>query len=183
MRYRRWMVDNYSSRRGFVRTIYHQLLFYTGRYQKYKNVDWDRVERLVFVCKGNICRSAYAEAVARSLGCDAISCGVDAIEGAPANNDALEVANSHGLDLSQHKTQPIRSATLKKSDLLVVMEPWQIDYLQSEFDGQYQYSLLGLWVSPILPHLQDPYGAPHMYFDKCFSYIDKSVKAISVKVI
>lgn len=175
---RRWISRNYSSRRGLVRTLWHQLLFYLGRYRRYKKIDWSKVERLVFVCKGNICRSAYAEAVAKSLACEAISCGVDTIESAPANREAIETAARHGFDLNHHKTQTVKCVTFKSSDLLIAMEPWQVDVLEKHLNGKYQYSLLGLWTKTALPHLQDPYGASSLYFDKCFSNIEQGVRAV-----
>ena len=32
-----------------------------GRYAAYRDIDWHGVERLVFVCAGNICRSPYGD--------------------------------------------------------------------------------------------------------------------------
>ena len=63
-----WLRDNYGSRRGFVRTWWHRLRYLLGGYRAYRQVDWNSVERLVFVCKGNICRSAYAGALVTSRG-------------------------------------------------------------------------------------------------------------------
>ena len=125
-----WLARCYGSRRGFIRTYWHRLLYFLGRYRSYRKVDWQSIERLVFVCKGNICRSAYAEAVARSLGVDAISCGLDTVEDAPANKDAILTAKSLGFDLQEHKTTPIMYLVLRKTDLLVAMEPWQGEFLE-----------------------------------------------------
>ena len=101
---KRWLSNNYGSRRGFVSTYWHRLLYLFGRYHSYGQVDWSSIERLVFICKGNICRSAYAEAVARSLGINAISCGIDTIEDAPANDCAISEAKQQGIDLNGHVT-------------------------------------------------------------------------------
>lgn len=182
MSYRFWVVQNFSSHRGLLRTVWHQLLFSLGRHRQYKNIDWSSVERLVFVCKGNICRSAYAEQITRSMGYPSISFGVDTRGDDPADADAIKMADQHGFDLSQHKTQPVMNITLNTSDLLVAMEPWHIDVLKEKFGSKYQYSLLGLWARPVLPHLQDPYGADATYFDKCFSYIENAVKTLVSQV-
>ena len=178
----RWLARRYGSRRGLVRTYWHRLRYHLGAYRQYKKIDWKSVDRLVFVCKGNICRSAYAEAVAKSLGCEAISCGIDTIKDAPANLDAVMMADKHGFDLKQHKTQPVKCAALKSSDLLIAMEPWQLEFLQKDMGGKYQYSLLGLWTETVLPHLQDPYGASSFYFDRCFLIIEQGVQVITKKV-
>ncbi len=178
----RWLARRYGSRKGFVYTFGHRLLFYIGRYQHYRNVDWHTIDRLVFVCKGNICRSAYAEAVAQSLGINAISCGLDTIENAPANAAAIRTAEKFGLNLKQHKTNQLMYVLLKKTDLLIAMEPWQADYLRKNLMSKYQYSLLGLWGRPQLPYIHDPYGASPIYFEKCFTYIHQSVNELAKKI-
>ena len=178
---KRWLAEHYGSRRGFVRTYWHRLLYILGRYRNYQKVDWQSVDRLVFVCKGNICRSAYAEAVARSLGIEAISCGLDAIEDAPANEAAVLTARKMGFHLEEHKTTPIMYLILRKSDLLVAMEPWQATFLEQHLIRKHGCTLLGLWSRPISPHVQDPFGASSTYFRHCFAYIEKSVYEIAKK--
>jgi protein-tyrosine phosphatase len=134
------------------------------------------------VFKGNICRSAYAEAVARSLGVDAVSCGVDTQNGLPANDEAIKTAATKGFDLSTHKTTAIQSLVLRSTDLFVAMEPWQVERIGREFGNECNCSLLGLWGVPANPHIQDPYGASTFYFINCFNYIEDSVNEIAKKI-
>ena len=177
-----WMARHYGSRRGFLRTYWHHLLYLLGGYREYRKVDWQSVERLVFVCKGNICRSAYAEAVAKSLGIDAISCGLDTIEDAPANREAINTAKRLGFNLQEHRTTPIMYLILRKTDLLVSMEPWQGEFLKRHLVKKHQSTLLGLWSRPILPYIQDPYGSKQPYFETCFNYIQSSVNELAKKI-
>lgn len=172
----------YGSHRGSLRTYWHRFLYMLGAYDKYSNVNWDEIDRLVFVCKGNICRSAYAEAIARSLGINAISCGISTIIDAPANADAVEIAGKRGVDLTQHKTTPIMYVILRKTDLVVAMEPWQADTLDRNIKRRHFITLLGLWLRPQRPHIQDPYGHSKIYFDNCFEYIENSVYEITKKI-
>lgn len=176
------LARSYGSRRGFLRTYWHRLLYFLGRYRGYRNVDWQSIERLVFVCKGNICRSAYAEAVAYSLGLNAVSCGLDTIENAPANKDAILAAKKLGVDLEGHRTTPIMCLMLRETDLLVAMEPWQCEYLDKHMAGKNSCTLLGIWSQPVLPHIQDPYGSSPAYFSKCFGYIQESVYELAKNV-
>lgn len=177
-----WLANHYGSRRGFVRTYWHRLRYYFGAYHVYSNIDWQSVERLVFVCKGNICRSAYAEVVARSLGIEAVSCGLDTIEHSRANESAMRAAKRSGFNLDEHRTRPVMYLDLKKTDLLVAMEPWQAEYLDKHLMREHVCTLLGLWTRPRLPHLQDPYSAVDTYFDNCFTSIRSGVSAIVSKV-
>ena len=178
----RWFAERYGSRRGFVLTWWYRLRYILGNYRHYQQVDWKSVERLVFVCKGNICRSAYAEAVARSLGIESISCGIDTIDGATANGEAIRAAATKGFDLRGHRTTPLQSLMFNKNDLLIAMEPWQVAHLHRQLGNEFQCTLLGLWGEAVRPHIQDPFGASAEYFYNCFNYIEKSVNGIVRKV-
>jgi protein-tyrosine phosphatase len=177
-----WFANRYGSRRGFALTFWHQFLYSIGKYRAYRKVDWESVERLVFVCKGNICRSAYAESVAKSLNIQTISCGVDTRNGSPANSDAIQVAKARGKNLSKHKTTSLNELSLRKGDLLVAMEPWQAKHLESELGSGCKSTLLGIWSVSKRPYIQDPYGASTAYFNNCFSFIEKSVHEITYKI-
>ena len=158
------------------------MLYLFGRYRGYRQVDWNSVERLVFVCKGNICRSPYAEAVAQSLGGVSTSCGIDTIKGGPANADAISAATVKGISMMGHKTKPIQSLVLKKGDLLIAMEPWQAEYLKQKLVKGSRCTLLGLWGAPINPYIHDPFGNATIYFNNCFSYIEKAVYEITRQI-
>lgn len=177
-----WLAEHYGSRRGYIRTYWHRIHFLIGSYRHYRKVDWTSIERLVFVCKGNICRSAYAEAIARSLGVDSVSCGIETQYNLPANDDAIQTAKARGTDLSNHKTTPIQSLNIHDTDLLLVMEPWQLEYITREYGKKYRCTLLGLWGVPVNPYIQDPYGASSLYFNHCFNYIEKTVHEVAKKV-
>lgn len=176
--FKSWIVNRYGSYTGFVEIYRHKFFNSIGVYRQYREIEWDSVERLVFICKGNICRSAFAEAVARTYGVEAVSCGIDTVEGASANKMAIQTAKNVSVDLNHHKTTPITNLTLKNTDLLVAMEPGQINSLRSLYEDKYQYTLLGLWLKPTLPHLYDPYGTSPSYFRYCFENIETAVSSI-----
>ena len=179
---RQWIADRYGSYRGFLSTWWHRLLYYLGRYRGYRRVDWMAVERLVFVCKGNICRSAYAEAFALGRGLASSSCGMDTRTGAEADGDAIQAARLRGIDLSRHRAMPIQSMTIGKGDLLVVMEPEQAEQLKRVTGDDHQFTLLGIWGGATRPYIRDPYGASPVYFNNCFECIERSVDGIIGKI-
>jgi len=177
-----WFKDNYGTRRGALLTHGYRALSLFGKYRAQRKINWNEVERLVFVCKGNICRSAYAEAVAKSVGVESISCGIDTVNGKPANDLAREISLGRGFDLGEHKTTTVQSLTFNKTDLLLAMEPWQGEYLLEHLSAGNSCTLLGLWGSPITPHIHDPYGTSQIYFDRCFNYIENTVYEIAGKI-
>jgi protein-tyrosine phosphatase len=180
--YKRMILDRFGSRRGAIRTYWHKLKYSFGIYRDYSKVDWSNIDRLVFVCKGNICRSAYAEVVAKSLGVDAISCGISTRNDFPANADAIRIAAERGTDLSEHRTTPAMYVLFKKTDLIVALEPWQAATLTENLQRKHYITLLGLWLSPLRPHVPDPYGLSDVYFNNCFDYIENAVNEITKKI-
>ena len=164
------ILDRFGSRRGAIRTYWSKLKQGFGAYHDYSKIDWSNIDRLVFVCKGNICRSAYAEVVAKSLGIDAISCGISTKNDLPANADAIKVADERGVDLTKHKTTPVMYVIFRKTDLIVAMEPWQADNLTKNLQRKHYITLLGLWLTPLRPHISDPYGLTTIYFNNCFDF-------------
>lgn len=176
------LLDRYGSRRGILRTYWHRVKYSFGAYRRYRKIDWNNIDRLVFICKGNICRSAFAERVAKSLGVDAISCGVSTQIDYPANADAIKAAERRGVDLGSHRTTPIMYAILRKTDLIIAMEPWHAHTLTTNLKRKHSITLLGLWAAPLRPHIQDPYGFSEICFDNCFDYIESSVNEITKKI-
>ncbi len=179
---RHWIDNHYGSRRGLARYWWFKIQYLLGRFRPYRRIDWRSVDRLVFVCRGNICRSAYAEAVSLARGYESVSCGLDTVRGAPANETANQVAESRGINLRSHRTTPIEELSLRTNDLLVAMEPWQARYLEREFGKTNACTLLGLWAPNTSPYIHDPFSSTSAYFKKCFLVIEHSVDAITGEV-
>jgi protein-tyrosine phosphatase len=165
---------------GLVHHYAHQVRHMLGSYSWLKRVEWNRVTRLVFVCKGNICRSPYAEARARAMGLPCSSFGLEAGLHAPANPSAIRAARARGLDLTGHRTQGANEFPIATGDLLTAMEPWHAAVLQTRpMPVGAQVTLLGLWCSPSRPHIEDPFGLSDEYFQTCFGTIDKAIAIMS----
>ena len=112
----------------------------------------DKVENILVVCKGNICRSPLAEAYLRSIlpnsGITVASAGLDTTDGKPAHPFAKSVADLHGLTLERHLTAQITREMVDRADVILVMELAQLNsmlklcprvrdkvFVLSEFNG------------------------------------------------
>ena len=107
-----------------MRSIVYGAAASLGAGRRYRKVDGTRVRRLVFVCKGNICRSAFAEAMAAKHGLAAKSMGVEAENGVPAAQAAIAAARAFGIDLSSHRATHFAKFQLAHDDLVVGFEPF-----------------------------------------------------------
>jgi protein-tyrosine phosphatase len=176
---------DYGRKSGWLR---HQLAVFrllAGRFGRFEQIDWNGVKRVVFVCKGNICRSAYAEAKARELGLETASFGLDARDGVGADPQMTEVAGQRGLDLTPHRAQSLRRFVMQAGDLLVALEPNQADTLIMNLKNSgvaAQVTLLGLYDHPRRPHVEDPFGLTPEYFDTCCGIIDRAVGQIQTRL-
>lgn len=170
-----------GGRRAAVRSFWAKTLGHLRHYSSAERIEPSRINRIVFVCKGNICRSAYAKAYVRAqYDFEVASAGLDAIAGMSANASAQECAHGRGVDLSNHTSRPVHDLTATKSDLFLAFEPAQAQQLKrvySESIGS-QVALLGCFGRDYLPYIHDPYGLSNAYFEVCFSRIESSVDGL-----
>ncbi len=170
---------NFANWRGLIRTLLSDIRWRLGGYKAYRSVDWEKVERLVFVCQGNICRSPFAHYVAakREIDLPVVSIGLATTTGVAANDVAISVASDHGVNLKEHRATDISDFAIKEGDLFMVMEDRHIDKLMKNSHGEsLQIGLLGLWCEPPFALLYDPFMQERTYFDACFGRIKKSVE-------
>ena len=170
----RFFRESHGTHRGFVRTLLAELEYVLGRLDAFVQPELKDVERLVFVCQGNICRSCYGDWLARRLGLNACSFGLATTTNQPAFPDAVEAAARFGVDLGAHRTTDVRDFKPLPGDLYLVMEPRQARRLQQLAFAQ-RIALLGAWASPHRMHLHDPHTLSRGYFQTCFTLIHSAV--------
>jgi protein-tyrosine phosphatase len=168
---------NYGTFRGFVRSALAHAEFVAGRLEPHLRPP-AQTKRLVFVCLGNINRSAFAEAAARGLGANTCSIGLSTSTGAPAFRTAVEIAPEFGLDLREHKATDILDYVFEPGDLLLVMEIRHAHRLVARGIPAESIALLGHWASPRRIHLHDPHTLSDAYFRTCFTLIRSAVEGV-----
>lgn len=170
--------DTYGSKKGFLYYLIHTLKYKLNiDYTQYEDIP-KNVTRYVFVCKGNICRSALAETIAKNSKVSTSSFGIDTTSGCPADKRAIQIAKKIGLDLSSHKTTAIEDFTPKPGDLYICMEPDHINGLKKALPSVKDIILLGLIGHSKNPYIHDPYSSNSTYFENCAKTISKRVANI-----
>lgn len=164
--------NNYGSKLGLLRYAVYELLRILGFYRSFKKVDFTQVQRLVFVCHGNICRSPLGEAVARKQGVATISFGLSTRGNAPADPRAITWAEANGYELLRHRTLRVDQYQPQIGDLLIGMEPKHVYALSKNFcHSPVQITLAGLWLNSPIAYLHDPYNTDQKYFSRCETFV------------
>ncbi len=141
----------------------------------------ENVRRLVFVCHGNICRSAYAWGVARDLGLNSASFGLSTISGKPAHEPARQAAIAMGHPIEEHLTTRVQDFVPQAGDYLLAMEHRHLRKLAALPNLAYlPRGLLGSYASPPMPHLHDPYLLDPAFMEACLRRVESAVQGLAV---
>lgn len=140
---------------------------------------------IVFVCAGNICRSALAEqffrraiAEGRVAPRPVSSVGLIAEHDDRAIAETLHAARKAGLDLDGHRARRFDAATVPTDAWLFVMEPSQRDaVLGATGFAPERVRLLGE-LAPGPATIADPEYGTEAVFDACVSRIGACVDAL-----
>ncbi len=171
-----WLTDiNFGTLRGAVRLALGEAEFLSGRLAPFLQPDFGATQRLVFVCLGNINRSAFAQAVAALLGLRAVSIGLSTTTGAPAFPMAVDAATRYGLDLNPHRATNYEDYVPAKGDLLLAMEVRHARELVRRGISPQSIALLGHWARPHRIHIHDPHTLSEAYFRTCFAILHSAV--------
>ncbi len=139
------------------------------------------VRSVLFLCKGNICRSPLAEVYfasqirRRNQSMLVRSAGIETTPGKPAHTFAKEIALQHGISLASHSTTPLYYDLIHGSDLVVVMEVAQKDRVVKLYpQAKPKVFVLGQFCRTGSWDIDDPYSGTQDDFRVCFERIRDS---------
>ena len=168
--------DQFGTYRGLIRLLLSRSMDIVGAYSQYRQIDWSRVERLVPVCWGNICRSPFADVYARRRAHNTVSLGLSTTTGLSADPMAVDVGAEFDVDLMPHRAVSIEDFDMRPGDLYLMMEDRHIRSMANRVDSVgAQMALLGLWCEPKVPLLYDPKSLSPEYFRTCYGRIQQSL--------
>lgn len=147
--------------------------------------DAPAIRRIVFVCTGNICRSAMAEhllrhwSAERGLDLDVSSCGVAAESWYEMPAAARRLLSAEGVTAFTHKARLATRGALRGADLILVMERAHADHLTEQFpEFTARIRLLREHAGFGDADVADPMGRPEEAFARCLSVLKESLEAM-----
>lgn len=147
--------------------------------------------RILFVCTGNTCRSALADAIARKVAVERglaeieiVSAGTSAWDGAPASDGALLVGMERGLDLSQHRSQTLTRQLVRDADLVLAMGPHHLERIEA-LGGTGKAYLLTDFASrgAVARPVNDPIGGELDVYRATADELDQEVRRVFDRIL
>jgi len=145
------------------------------------------IDSILFICKGNICRSPFAEhmgsKILKEKGIDHIKCysaGLVVGNSVSPPKEAILAAQNFGIDLKGHKSKRVESDIVQKGSIIFTMEMKDFN----SFRDKFPYLKEKLFLLPLFKkdsdhsrdsflryNITDPYGKDFNSFINCYQRI------------
>lgn len=119
------------------------------------------IKRILFLCRGNICRSPVAERMAkrRLLSCECSSAGFYPQAGRSSPVHLQQAASVFGIDLCNFKSRVVSENLVKGADIVILMDRDNLSIFCQRFPHHIgKVLLLGMFTEPT-GEIPDPYDA------------------------
>lgn len=144
--------------------------------------------RILFVCYGNINRSAFAEQHLRQLVGDSVqitSCGLHQVSGRPLDPMMRSLARDVGVRFEEWSSKTVDSHLISQADVIFAMEAAHLAELCSVFPGCRDRAFLLSVITPpsLIPlEIEDPHQKSPETYGRCIRHIMCATAAIATLI-
>jgi len=167
----------YGGKRAFVMAMWYAGRASIGAFRHYRKIRWAEVSRVVFVCKGNICRSPFAADYARRILPERISVASAGYYPEPSRrcpSGAVTVASSFGVDLSDHRSTVLDRVMAEGAGLIFVFDDENHERLVRDFPQvRDRVFFTGSLCDDDEFAIPDPWGGDAVTFERCYTTISR----------
>jgi protein-tyrosine phosphatase len=164
----------------FLKQTYGTAYYLTNIGLSKRPLNFSSIRSILFICHGNICRSAFSEYYAQKIfreqgiDVDVSSGGLAASQGTSSPREAIESADLFQIDLRSHTSRMVTRTMVDQAMLIVGMH--YINYREFQrmfYPFRYRFFLLKhlAWPHYRLLNINDPFGGSSKVFKRCFTEI------------
>ncbi len=135
----------------------------------------NQAQSVLFVCKGNICRSPFAEAYAKGIFGEKVqvsSGGYYPVENRVCPAQSVQSAKHFGIDLANHRSTLITEDSVGKAELIFTFDSENQRTLMKRYPfAKERIHRLGLLTPRGPTFIKDPFGKSSTEFDAAYRNI------------
>ena len=147
------------------------------------NLKLSDINSILFVCKGNICRSPFAQYYAQKIFPGSInieSSGYYSEIGRKCPNKAIKAAKEYGIKLQNHRSTFISKDKIEEAKIIYVFDQENYEMLNKLYpDVRSKISFLGNANNSFSTIISDPYGKKYDQYKKTYQLISQSLDYIN----
>ncbi|MBO5478241.1 MAG: low molecular weight protein arginine phosphatase [Clostridia bacterium] len=146
--------------------------------------------KIMFICTGNICRSAMAHWLMKKKledkniqNIEVFSSGIYAMQGDIPTQEATEVMEEYGVDLKKHRATPTYKSNIEEMDLILCMTSSHRQNLISTYPNLAdKIYTLKEYVGIDEIDIKDPWGYGLAVYRYCAAEIDQCLDKLIEKI-
>lgn len=145
----------------------------------------EKINKIMFVCTGNTCRSPMAEGLMKKnlnedKRIEVVSRGLMVLASEPANEMAIEIMRDMDIDISKHRSKPFDEDEIDETTLILTMTERHKAVLKGHNLKGRLYSIKEFVGSS--GDVNDPYGGSLETYKLCFDELEQLINKIGGKL-